>query len=86
MNTSFERTEQKDEWLTPPFIFDHFEPFDLDPCSPINRPWNTAKNHYTKEDDGLNKKWYGNVWLNPPYGRETGKWLKKLSGHGTGVA
>ena len=27
----------KEEWLTPPEIVAAFGPFDLDPCSPINR-------------------------------------------------
>jgi phage N-6-adenine-methyltransferase len=26
-----------------------------------------AETIYTKEDDGLTKSWFGNVWLNPPY-------------------
>jgi phage N-6-adenine-methyltransferase len=26
-----------------------------------------AETIYTKEDDGLTKSWYGNIWLNPPY-------------------
>lgn len=75
-----------DEWLTPPNIIKSLGEFDLDPCSPINRPWDTAKNHYTIEDNGLNKNWDGRVWLNPPYGPETGKWLKKLADHDNGIA
>jgi hypothetical protein len=39
-------TENNDTWLTPPTIIQSLGEFDLDPCSPINRPWNTAKNHY----------------------------------------
>ena len=34
---------------------------------------------YTKEDDGLSQNWSGNVWLNPPYGREIGLWMAKAS-------
>jgi len=75
-----------DEWLTPPEIIESLGKFDLDPCSPIDRPWATADIHYTIEDDGLNKNWNGRVWLNPPYGPQTGKWLDKLSKHGNGVA
>jgi phage N-6-adenine-methyltransferase len=26
-----------------------------------------AETIYTKEDDGLTKSWFGNIWLNPPY-------------------
>jgi hypothetical protein len=36
--------------------------------------------------DGLAHKWFGRVWLNPPYGKETGKWLAKLAEHGNGIA
>ena len=34
---------------------------------------------YTKEDDGLSQNWSGNVWMNPPYGREIGLWMAKAS-------
>lgn len=56
----------KDEWLTPPEIIRSLGEFDLDPCSPINRPWDTALNHYTIIDNGLKQQWYGRVWCNPP--------------------
>lgn len=79
-------TTNNDEWLTPPEIVQALGPFDLDPCSPINRPWDTAKEHYTKEDDGLTKAWRGRVWLNPPYGKHTYTWLNKLAEHGYGIA
>lgn len=75
-----------DEWLTPPELIPALGIFDLDPCSPINRPWSTANKHYTIEDNGLIQPWDGRVFLNPPYGPETGKWLKKLSEHGNGIA
>jgi hypothetical protein len=65
---------------------------DLDPAScEIANALVGAKMYYTISDDGLSKDWYGNVWLNPPYGRVAGKsnqdvWSKKLisefeSGH-----
>jgi hypothetical protein len=76
----------KDEWLTPPEIVQALGPFDLDPCSPINRPWATADKHYTVADDGLQQPWSGRVWLNPPYGREAAEWLRKLGEHGNGIA
>ncbi len=46
-----------DEWLTPPKIVEALGPFDLDPCSPVNRPWPTAGRHLTIEDDGLAQDW-----------------------------
>ena len=75
-----------DEWLTPPEIVAALGQFDLDPCSPINRPWPTASEHFTVEHDGLARRWQRRVFLNPPYGPETGKWLARLAEHGNGVA
>jgi hypothetical protein len=75
-----------DEWLTPPPILKPLGRFDLDPCSPIVRPWPTADHHFTIEDDGLNQKWFGRVFLNPPYGTETSQWMAKMAVHGNGIA
>lgn len=80
------KTKGHPEWLTPKPIIDELGPFDLDPCSPIVRPWPTAARHYTIEDDGLAQPWRGRVWLNPPYGRETGRWLARMAEHGDGIA
>lgn len=71
----------------PPPLVAALGEFDLDPCSPVVRPWDTAKNHYSLADgDGLALPWSGRVWLNPPYGNKTFDWLKKLADHGQGVA
>lgn len=88
MDVSFEgRTEKgKDEWLTPPNLIELLGEFDLDPCAPINRIWDTAKKHYSKIDDGLRKDWKGRVWCNPPYGKQTAKWLAKCAEHRNVIA
>ena len=84
---SHESSKMKnDEWLTPPEIIKSLGEFDIDPCAPIARPWNTAKNHFNVNDDGLNQEWLGRVWCNPPYGRHTAKWLDKLKKHNNGIA
>jgi hypothetical protein len=75
-----------DTWLTPPEIISDLGPFDLDPCAPIVRPWETAKRSYTVEDNGLLQEWSGFVWCNPPYGTQTGIWLDRLALHGNGIA
>lgn len=77
---------KKDEWLTPPHVLCALGPFDLDPCAPASRPWPMAAEHYTIFDNGLSKPWSGRVWLNPPYGNQTGMWLERLAGHGNGIA
>jgi phage N-6-adenine-methyltransferase len=66
----------EDEWYTPVHIADtarlFMGNFDLDPASSesANSIIN-ATEIFTIEDDGLNKAWYGNVWLNPPYSQPT---------------
>ena len=57
-----------DEWLTPPEILRPLGAFDLDPCAPIMRPWDTAAKHLNVNDDGLSQPWHGRVWCNPPFG------------------
>lgn len=81
----------KDEWLTPPRILQALggaDSFDLDPCAPVERPWPTAKKHYTIQDNGLRKPWSGRIFLNPPYGapKVIGPWLRRMAAHGCGVA
>lgn len=78
----------RETWLTPPALLRALGPFDLDPCAcPEPRPWATAAAHYAQPDDnGLVLPWFGRVWLNPPYGRQAGRWLARLADHGTGVA
>lgn len=74
------------EWLTPPGIVRALGEFDLDPCAPIVRPWDTARQHLTIADDGLSRTWYGRVGCNPPFGREAVKWLRRMVEHGNGIA
>lgn len=74
-----------DEWLTPPEIINALGQFDLDPCSPIVRPWNTATEHYTINENGLLQRWEGRVWMNPPYSNVE-EWMKHLAQHGNGTA
>ena len=74
-------------WLTPPHIIEALGVFDLDPCASEDRPWDTAKHHYTIKHDGLTQPWIGRIWCNPPYGPKMGPFLDKLAGHsGGGVA
>lgn len=78
------------EWYTPPRIFDALgETYDLDPCSPgAGKSFVPADAHFTIEDDGLSQVWgkHRFVWVNPPYGAQTAKWMRKLAEHGNGIA
>lgn len=77
-----------DEWFTPPEVFEALGlAFDLDPAAPVGGvPWVPAARYFTKREDGLSQPWSGRVWLNPPYGRGTERWLRKLADHGDGLA
>lgn len=71
-------------WLTPLELIRSIGKFDLDPCGFPGHQ--TADRLICLPKDGLNETWHGRVWLNPPYGREIGKWIKKLESHGDGIA
>lgn len=75
-----------DEWLTPPEIIAALGPFDLDPCSPMQRPWDTAARHFNAADNGLLQDWREDrAFVNPPYS-DVSPWLGRLSAHGIGTA
>jgi hypothetical protein len=86
MGSHHNATTGTDVWLTPPHIIEALGPFDLDPCAASEpRPWETARNNYAIEDDGLRQKWDGRIFLNPPYSRMN-IWLARLADHGRGAA
>lgn len=72
-------SSETDMWATPQDLFDKLDAehhFTLDVCATAD---NAKCNKYlTQEMDGLSIDWHDNVcWMNPPYGREIGKWIKK---------
>ena len=73
------KTSNKDDWETPQQLFDKLNlvyNFTLDPCATNENA--KCKKYYTREDNGLSKDWKGEVvFMNPPYGREISKFVKK---------
>lgn len=67
-----------DNWPTPAYVFDRLNEefhFTLDVCADdLNHK---CPNYFTKETDGLKQEWTGTCWMNPPYGRVIGDWIKK---------
>lgn len=78
-----------DNWFTPRVWADRARAamgsIDLDPasCVEANEKYIRAEKFYTIEINGLDERfpWYGNIWLNPPYGRgenSAGKFTDRL--------
>lgn len=74
-------SSETDMWATPQSFFDTLNAefnFTLDPCATKENA--KCKKFFTEEDDGLSKSWNGeSVFMNPPYGKEISKWVKKAS-------
>lgn len=72
-------SSQSNEWETPQDLFDKLNAefhFTLDPCA--NAVNAKCKNFFQIADNGLEKDWSSEtVFMNPPYGREIGKWVEK---------
>jgi len=74
-------------WLTPQHILNPLGSFFMDPCAaPSPRPWPIARHMIEPPSNGLEVPWQNRIWLNPPYGSDTGKWLERLAIHGNGIA
>jgi phage N-6-adenine-methyltransferase len=78
MNTAVMFSSEKCEWATPQATFDalHAEfVFEVDVCALASNA--KCEHYFTPEMDGLAQKWTGVCWMNPPYGREMPKWIRK---------
>jgi len=68
-------------WQTPPELFNKLNEefnFEIDAAAGLNN--RLCSNYFSEENSALNKNWidYGkSFWLNPPYGRALGKFIKK---------
>ena len=74
-----------DEYFTPLEIVESARrvmgSIDLDPASnDVANERIKATKIFTLRDNGLNQKWFGNVWLNHPFGKATNRaWIEKIS-------
>lgn len=77
----------EDEWYTPQMYVDRAREamggIDLDPASnDFAQGWVQATTYYTKDRSGLDEKWEGRVWMNPPYSRGLAeKFCEKIAAH-----
>jgi len=70
---------QTGDWTTPQEFFNELNRefnFTLDPCATLEN--HKCETYFTLEHNGLEKDWGGHtVFMNPPYGKETAKWVEK---------
>lgn len=78
MSLAVHFSSETDVWATPQDFFEQLNAefgFDLDPCAlPDNAK---CARYFTPDDDGLAQSWVGRVFMNPPYGRTIGQWMRK---------
>ena len=66
-----------DEWETPQALFDRLHRvfgFDVDVCATLDNA--KCLTYITKQANALLTEWGGTCWMNPPYGRDIGKWVE----------
>jgi len=66
------------DWETPQEFYDAINlefAFDIDLCASIGNAKHT--NFYSKDQNSLSQEWKGTGWLNPPYDKSIGLWMKK---------
>jgi len=72
-------TSRSEEWETPNYVYlplnSEFK-FQVDVCATTENA--KCKIYFDKSVDGLKSEWSPfRCWMNPPYGREISKWMKK---------
>ena len=79
MNTDLMFSSKTDQWATPQEFFDKLNDefhFTLDPCADEFN--HKCQKYFTEQQNGLIQDWSGEtVFCNPPYGRETKRWVQK---------
>lgn len=78
MHNTVHASSKKMDWETPKALFDKLNDefqFTLDVCATKENA--KCPKFFTPEDDGLKKDWRGTCWMNPPYGKEIGKWIER---------
>lgn len=75
--------QQRHEWYSPAEVVgaarEVMGGIDLDPASsPIANKSVGAATYYTVRDNGLTRPWFGRLWMNPPYGRQGPRFVRRF--------
>lgn len=71
-------SSETDLWSTPQDLFNKLNGmfhFEIDVCATEENA--KCEKFFSPEMNGLQQKWTGICWMNPPYGREISLWIEK---------
>ena len=72
-------SSKKMDWATPPELFQELDEkynFEVDVCATAENA--KVETFFDPETNGLDQTWAPRTcWMNPPYGRDIVKWMKK---------
>lgn len=75
---------QNDKLQTPDWILKELGEIDLDPCAGENTNIGKVNFWDGRGEDGLNLKWNGFVYCNPPFSKKE-IWIEKMIDHNEGI-
>lgn len=79
MGAHLNQVAARTDWATPWWLFNRYHEefrFTLDVCATMENA--KVNRYFTPQTNGLGKDWGTSVcWMNPPFGREIGAWMKK---------
>lgn len=87
LNMGFSPDLETDDWATPQTVFDKLNKefcLNRDVCANLENHKLPA--YYDALDNGLSQDWSDErCWMNPPYGRVIGDWVRKAATGGASV-
>lgn len=87
MSNKVHFSSKTEEWTTPKYLFDEINReflLNTDVCATKENAKLEA--YWSKKDNGLNQDWTGlRCWMNPPYGRDIGRWVEKAATRGADI-
>lgn len=78
VNSELMFSSETDQWSTPKYFFDKVNAvfnFETDVCADHENA--KCAKYFSVIENGLEMKWGGVCWMNPPYGRGIEAWVKK---------
>lgn len=75
--------KKNDRLKTPEWVWRELGKIDLDPCAGVDTTIATTNWTLERGENGLNRKWYGFVYCNPPFSQKE-LWTRRMVEHDNG--